>query len=1508
MEQKQVRKNNTKKLLRWLLNIVLVFITIPFVLTFMFRDPMVQSLSARMITKWLSDKTGYHISLEKVKLTAFKGFEFSGLEVDDHRGEEMLHIDHLKAQPEYSEWEFLFFKFKCLNIDGAHFRYAQYAKDDNYNLMIFLDKYLNSDTTDKTKKPGNFHLNVKRLVLTNSMFHLYDEHQHYSNEKGVNYADMLIDSIYLYAEDFHLINDSLHTRVDSLFAREKSGFEIKRMSAEFGISSTNLTAHNLLLDSYNSHIDMDLDFDYAGYGNYSDFIDSVVMTGKIRPSTIDLGVIGYFADIMFQMPDVVGISGFVTGPVSLMKGDHLRVKYGNNSRFYGNVMIKGLPDFFTSYMEAEIFELSATPCDLRSFSIPAEQQHVDVTGMFDCNELFTAKGWFKGYYEDFKADLAVKMYEGVLKTDINYKKQQDNNLVIHAHVTGQNFDVGNFLGIQDQFGKVSMDVVADARGKSLDDIRIDVDGFLRHLVFNGYDYRRVVIKGWYQHDSLNGIVRVGDKNLMMGGDVALNLSDGPLLKTRMVIKKANLNKLHFVQGKKFEITTLADLTLKGFDVDDLSGKLVLDNTILYFSDKDYNLKRIVVRKTHSDTDTLDIKSDYVDASMKGKFKLSEFNDHLNGLLRHYYQIGNSSKDTVALPEQYADINVQLKDATIIEDQLIPGLYLSPDTYFSASLDFPENNLLLHFNSPVIEYGGVTFNSNNLSLQTDRNVLNYDFTTDRIIFKDSTQNDKTVFGIDNFNFEGSAADDSITYGVYWDNYDTIRQNTALWEGYVVKHNGASVIKTTKSDIYINDTLWQVNRESSVVMDTSGIHFNDLEIHGGRSTMEISGIYPDTDRDTLSVRFHQWDLSHFDIITRLSYFDLSGKINGSINLSRVMGNLTFESSLKIDEFVFNDEFLGTADLSSEWNSSGKYAYLDADIIRKGASGSGKVLVATGYYYPFREQDNFDIKIDFNRLKIRTIEPFLIGYISNIEGVASGKMKLNGSPDEPELTGVVDMRRAALVVDYLNTKYSFSNTVTFEPDRVNFNNLVIYDTLGNHANIDGYLTHNHFKDSEFDVHLSTDKLLFFNTNNRMNDLYYGTAITSGELKLTGKADDLKLDMNVSTLDGTKVTLPLDDAVEISDKDYIVFIHPSDSLIFDEEEPEETIEQANKEQPDELKYDIGLKMNITPSAKVQIYVPNDLGDIESQGDGDLSMQFNSDGDFTISGDYKVESGIFNLRVANLLNKRFDLVKGGRISWSGDPYQANLNIKGRHRVKTNVSSLGIVLDSTSDYKNKIVVDCYVVLTNQLNNPRMRFELKMPDLDPDIERAVFAEIDTTNPAMLNQQVMSLLVLGSFSASNASNITLSSSYYTVITNQLSKMLSRISDDFDIGINYKPGDQVSQEEFEVALSTQLFNDRLYISGNVGMTYDRAERNASSIVGDVDISYKLTEDGRWILKAYNHSNVNSWYNYSNYDKLSPYTQGVGIGYTKEFNTIAELFTRSRPRKKNKKNKDETTMIDKE
>jgi hypothetical protein len=92
--------------------------------------------------------------------------------------------------------------------------------------------------------------------------------------------------------------------------------------------------------------------------------------------------------------------------------------------------------------------------------------------------------------------------------------------------------------------------------------------------------------------------------------------------------------------------------------------------------------------------------------------------------------------------------------------------------------------------------------------------------------------------------------------------------------------------------------------------------------------------------------------------------------------------------------------------------------------------------------------------------------------------------------------------------------------------------------------------------------------------------------------------------------------------------------------------------------------------------------------------------------------------------------------------------------------------------------------------------------------------------------------------------------------------------------------------VALRTQLFQNRLTIETNVGMmtSYDAA--NASSIVGEVDMYYKLTKDGRLQGHFYNHSNYNSNFNSASFDRRAPYTQGLGVSYSRSFNTLRDLF----------------------
>ena len=159
----------------------------------------------------------------------------------------------------------------------------------------------------------------------------------------------------------------------------------------------------------------------------------------------------------------------------------------------------------------------------------------------------------------------------------------------------------------------------------------------------------------------------------------------------------------------------------------------------------------------------------------------------------------------------------------------------------------------------------------------------------------------------------------------------------------------------------------------------------------------------------------------------------------------------------------------------------------------------------------------------------------------------------------------------------------------------------------------------------------------------------------------------------------------------------------------------------------------------------------------------------------------------------------------------------------------------------------------------------------------------------NRQAFSLLVLRSFisplavNSGSGFNRAFSENGTELLSSQLSNWLSQISDDFNLGFNNRPGDEISNQEIALALSTQLFNDRLLFSSNVGVSLgNTANQNPSNLIGDVRLEYKLTDEGKIRLVVYNESNDFRMIT----TQQSLYTQGVGILYQEEFDTLEEFF----------------------
>jgi len=109
------------------------------------------------------------------------------------------------------------------------------------------------------------------------------------------------------------------------------------------------------------------------------------------------------------------------------------------------------------------------------------------------------------------------------------------------------------------------------------------------------------------------------------------------------------------------------------------------------------------------------------------------------------------------------------------------------------------------------------------------------------------------------------------------------------------------------------------------------------------------------------------------------------------------------------------------------------------------------------------------------------------------------------------------------------------------------------------------------------------------------------------------------------------------------------------------------------------------------------------------------------------------------------------------------------------------------------------------------------------------------------------------------------------------------DLNLGLNYRPGNQNNTEAVDLALSKQFFNNKITVDGNFGVNNNQAN-NTSGLIGDVNVEYKLTDDGKYRVKGFNRSNDNTQITTSG----GPYTQGVGFFYREEFETINELFKR--------------------
>ena len=1460
---------------------------------------------ARTVAGVLSDNLGTDVKIKTFYIKPDLSIYAEEVQINDKVHYPMFYVGKLNAKLSLRDISNEF-RLKHVNIDDLLVNIVKYEGDDMMNVS---EVFSSSEKKEKKKKDFK-RIVVDELNLNAGNVIVWNQNRDIPEKNGMDYFHLDIDSINMSLKNLSFDGDAVKGYMNNLTAVDRSGFKLEKFTSKslFTVSSTGLDFKNLNAQVDATDLNLDLQFIYNNYNSYRSFVDSIMILANIRPSQLTLSDLKYFSSVMGKMTDTLQISGTVSGFVRDFTANKFNFSYKDSTNFVGTIKMRGLPNFYETHIVGKVDKMNFTYQDISEFAIPTSTGKIPLPEQLSSLRQAMLSGEFYGFHNNFNTSFNLYTNLG----NINMNGALNNDLTIvpipyyFAKIHANNMKISELMDLDDE---LTMTFYSDLQGEGMtkDDadleILIDVDKLkVLNNVFDNF-----TVFGKLENQEFMASTDISSPLVKLDLDALMDISgDVPSFDVDMEVRDADLYKLNLLDNdKKMLLSTDLKADLRGVDIDKIYGTVSLDSTSYSDSRGTYFMDSldITITENYFDSKDISLNCDFLDMEMNGIVNFKNItNSFKNYVLNHFY-IRKWAKKGVRLKDEEQDfyVNMKLKNTETLSRLLMPELKISDNTNLTATVTFTPDNYMLYttIESDKITYNDFIFNDIYIKNKTDLNKATANLYLKEFVMKEESKSNPVRLALENIEFILDAHSDSLLFDLAWDDNLIDDSNKGLVKAsYVLNDGYGGHLHVTASDVLVNDSLWSLSPTCYINFGKDNVSINEFDIYSNNQSLTVKGYFPMTSHDTLYLGFDKLDISNFDLLTANYGINVDGIINGTLQLAGLSDKFTMLSNLDVTNVGINEHVVGNAYLDANWSAPDTSIYINTEVVR--LDGVDKVLSLSGNYYTSRK-NNIDFTLNLNEIDITFVNAFTKGVLSRVSGNVDGDFSITGSLKKPVITGDADLYDAACNIDYLNTYYAVNKSgyveeeyhpyIRFSENRIDLQDIILVDTLDNIAVAKGVVTHDYLKDFVFDIDIALDDFLGMNMLPDESSSFYATVIANGDVKIDGPLEDIVMNINAQTMPGTTIDIRLISTTSINDN-FIIFVNSGT-------EHDTTVTAVDKKNK-EKKFTLDLNADVTQDAKVNIHLPSNMGNINAKGAGNIRLGYSYD-NLSLYGDYIIDVGTFNFNFQNLVRRNFDIKKGGTISWTGEAEDANIDVTGSYRTKSSISSLGIEMDSTS-LVNNINVDCILYLKEKLTNPTITFGLSLPNATDDIKNSVFSIIDTTNQAVMSQQIISLLVLGSFSYSNSS-VYGTPNYYNVLTNSLSGWLSQISKDFDVGVRYTPEDNLTAEELEVALSTQLFDDRLTIEGNLGMytgSRNDVTAGANSIVGDVDITLKLTN--RLSLKAYNHSNINSNYYLYSYEAYSDYTQGIGISYSQSFDNLREIFVRKNKNKKAKNKKGKT------
>ena len=1016
--------------------------------------------------------------------------------------------------------------------------------------------------------------------------------------------------------------------------------------------------------------------------------------------------------------------------------------------------------------------------------------------------------------------------------------------------------------------------------------------------FKSYLYKGLLLDADLHNGSGKIVSSMHDPNITyeLRGEGSFN-EKYPSAKIALQLDTLNLLALHLLKDT-LQMHFQLDADFPSTNPDALQGNMSIHDIAVSNATKNLHTDSMRLTAMHSDTaQQIQFRSEMADLDWNGKYKLTQVADAVKQLINNYYKLPGRP-DTARVDAQDWRMTLALRPSPLVLEML-PALKGTDSVTGNISFNSAEKKMDLQLLAPQIQYDQQIIHQLNFRADTKNNAINYSLA----VADAGTKG----FQLYQSSVSGKIADDKLFTTILLK--DKKSKNRYILSGTLSQEKEGARFVFNPDSLMLNYDAWKVPTDNYIQYDSSGILVKNLKLEHNTESIAINSS-GNTTASPLDAEFSNF---HIRTITEFVSQDsllLDGTVNGKAEVKNLFSNPLFTSDLKIQDLVYKKDTVGNLVLkvnNEEQNAFAAHIQL---------SGRDNDVQIDGKY--FSGESKMDLKVKLNQLNLASFKSLAASQIKDMKGYLKGNLNASGNLDKPVLRGSLHFDSAEITPVVTGEPLRIGrDSVEFDNEGFNFSEFTLLDSAGNKATIDGNVFTSDFRKYRYDMTFTAENFRVVNAPKEPNRIFYGKLNINADVNVSGDQDLPKVNANIRVNKNTDFTLilPSNDP-EIQDRQGVV-------VFSDKNQPVDSVQFKNF--LDSLSSHAALKgMDVSAvietdsNAQFTLVIDERNGDaLAMRGRAELSGGIDKSGKTSLTGNYELENGSYNLTLS-VLHRNFVIQRGSTVTWTGEPTQADVNINAIYTVNTPSIDLveqqlaGRTTSEINRFKQRLPFQVILHMTGKLLQPQISFDINLPQN----QLALWPEVDLklqqmrTDEAEVNKQVFALLLLGRFITENPFeseaggtnvNTIARQSASKILSDQLNQLaaslIKGVDVNFDLNSNedYTTGSLQNQTQLNVAVSKSLFNDRIRVS--VGSNFELEQVNpnqsTSTIAGDVNLDYKLSKDGRYMIRVYRKDQ------YESVVEGQVVETGLSFILTFDYDQFKELFENRKEVKKIKKQK---------